>query len=189
MINLTQRFGRDCITPLDADADTITALELDRMGNYMAVGDRGGRVVMFEKTSQSRSGSDSSKPEPESDDWSPYFQFKSHNIEFDYLKSIEIEEKISQIKFLPQNGCNKFILSANDKIVKLWKIGEKRKQITENVTSTTANNIGNPFLRHRLSEETGGLVLISIIFAIYFTSHIFRNYCRSSESFPRCPRL
>ena len=45
--------------------------------------------------------------------WSPHFQFQSHDPDFDYLKSVEIEEKINQIKFLPQINNNLFILSTN----------------------------------------------------------------------------
>lgn len=29
--------------------DVITAIEFDKSGNYLAVGDRGGRVVIFER--------------------------------------------------------------------------------------------------------------------------------------------
>lgn len=45
--------------------------------------------------------------------WCPHFQFQSHDPDFDYLKSVEIEEKINQIKFLPQINNNLFILSTN----------------------------------------------------------------------------
>lgn len=45
--------------------------------------------------------------------WAPFFQFQSHEPEFDYLKSTEIEEKINQIKFGPSLGDKLFILSTN----------------------------------------------------------------------------
>jgi len=48
--------------------------------------------------------------------WAPFFQFQSHEPEFDYLKSTEIEEKINQIKFGPSLGDKLFILSTNGKI-------------------------------------------------------------------------
>eukprot|EP01137_Pigoraptor_chileana_P037047 Opistho-2@33557 len=54
-----------------------------------------------------------------------YTEFQSHEPEFDYLKSLEIEEKINKIKWIkPQNASN-FLLSTNDKTIKLWKIYEK----------------------------------------------------------------
>lgn len=48
--------------------------------------------------------------------WAPFFQFQSHEPEFDYLKSTEIEEKINQIKFGPSLGDKLFILSTNGRI-------------------------------------------------------------------------
>ncbi len=37
-------------------------------------------------------------------------EFQSHEPEFDYLKSLEIEEKINQIKWCPQTTSNCHIL-------------------------------------------------------------------------------
>ncbi len=47
--------------------------------------------------------------------------------QFDYLKSQEIEEKINKIRWV-QQGANaaRFLLSTNDKTIKLWKVFEKR---------------------------------------------------------------
>lgn len=47
--------------------------------------------------------------------WLPYFQFQSHEPEFDFLKSLEIEGKINQIKFCHPVQSNIFLLSANGK--------------------------------------------------------------------------
>ncbi|KAH8055157.1 hypothetical protein JL722_8585 [Aureococcus anophagefferens] len=55
------------------------------------------------------------------------YPFKSHDPEFDYLKSLEVEEKINQIRFcrgLGRRSCR--LLSANDKTIKLWKVHERR---------------------------------------------------------------
>ena len=48
-------------------------------------------------------------------------------LQFDYLKSLEIEEKINKIRWC-QQGANagRFLLSANDKTIKLWKVVERR---------------------------------------------------------------
>jgi len=50
-------------------------------------------------------------------------EFQSHDPEFDYLKSLEIEEKINKVHWVDHNSAAKFILSTNDKTVKLWKVG------------------------------------------------------------------
>ena len=49
-------------------------------------------------------------------------EFQSHDPEFDYLKSLEIEEKINKVTWVDHNSAAKFILSTNDKTVKLWKV-------------------------------------------------------------------
>lgn len=47
--------------------------------------------------------------------------------QFDYLKSLEIEEKINKIRWCKQGAnSNKFLLSTNDKTIKLWKARDSR---------------------------------------------------------------
>lgn len=53
-------------------------------------------------------------------------EFQSHEAEFDYLKSLEIEEKINQIAWCKRAGSSLMLLSTNDKTIKLWKIAERR---------------------------------------------------------------
>lgn len=48
-----------------------------------------------------------------STDYNVYSTFQSHEPEFDYLKSLEIEEKINQIKWLKRKNAANFILSTN----------------------------------------------------------------------------
>lgn len=52
-------------------------------------------------------------------------ELQSHTREFDYLKSTEIEEKINQIQWLNGQGKNLYLLTTNDKTIKLWKVSEK----------------------------------------------------------------
>jgi hypothetical protein len=42
-----------------------------------------------------------------------YTEFQSHEGEFDYLKSLEIEEKINQIKWCRKTNGAQFLISAN----------------------------------------------------------------------------
>ncbi|KAJ2999993.1 protein phosphatase 2A regulatory subunit cdc55 [Globomyces sp. JEL0801] len=94
------------------EADIISAVEFDHTGDYLATGDRGGRVVLFERNEG------------------------SHEPEFDYLKSLEIEEKINKIRWCKRQNAAHFLLSTNecsDKTIKLWKIFEKSiKVVSEN---------------------------------------------------------
>uniref|UniRef100_A0A0R3WLT6 Serine/threonine-protein phosphatase 2A 55 kDa regulatory subunit B n=1 Tax=Hydatigena taeniaeformis TaxID=6205 RepID=A0A0R3WLT6_HYDTA len=59
-----------------------------------------------------------------------YCSFTSHESEFDYLKSLEIEEKINKIRWLPQQNSSRHLLSTNDKTIKLWRLSERLKQVT-----------------------------------------------------------
>jgi len=131
------------------ESDTITALTFNHNGEFLAVGDKGGRVLLFNKTTASSSEQtqhvraasldhdkddkknkdknkkkDKEKDKDKEDEipikYKPFFEFKSHDPEFDYLKSLEIEEKINKIIFCkPTNNCQ-LLLSTNDKTIKLW---------------------------------------------------------------------
>lgn len=70
------------------------------------------------KTSQPRRG-----------EYNVYSTFQSHEPEFDYLKSLEIEEKINKIRWLKRKNQPHFLLSTNDKTIKLWKVSERDKRI------------------------------------------------------------
>lgn len=45
-------------------------------------------------------------------------------IQFDYLKSLEIEEKINKIRWCQSSNGALFLLSTNDRTIKLWKVGK-----------------------------------------------------------------
>lgn len=49
-------------------------------------------------------------------------EFQSHEPEFDYLKSLEIEEKINKVRWVRSSGNTKHIIATNDKTIKLWKV-------------------------------------------------------------------
>ncbi|XP_048229240.1 serine/threonine protein phosphatase 2A 55 kDa regulatory subunit B beta isoform isoform X2 [Ricinus communis] len=123
------------------DADVVSAIEFDKSGDYLAVGDRGGRVVIFERKDRKDTPNQyNSRNELETLDFTftghPIYQYKtefqSHEPEFDYLKSLEIEEKINRIKWCATPNGSLFILSTNDKTIKLWKVKEcKAKKVKE----------------------------------------------------------
>ena len=90
----------------------------------MATGDKGGRIVIFKEKvpgKDARTG-ESGKPLCE---YEFHNEFQSHEPEFDYLKSLEIEEKINCIKWCRGNGNSMHLLSSNDKTIRLWKIYQK----------------------------------------------------------------
>ncbi|KAI0515500.1 hypothetical protein KFK09_008165 [Dendrobium nobile] len=146
----SQVFGERTAGEEVQEVDIISAIEFDKSGDHLATGDRGGRVVLFERTDAKEHGS---RRELEKLDYSisrhPEFRYKtefqSHEPEFDYLKSLEIEEKINKIRWCQTSNGALFLLSTNDKTIKFWKVQEKKvKKVSEmNVDSSQASANGN----------------------------------------------
>ncbi|XP_033514518.1 serine/threonine protein phosphatase 2A 55 kDa regulatory subunit B beta isoform isoform X5 [Nicotiana tabacum] len=133
----SQVFGERTAGEEVQEVDIISAIEFDKTGDHLATGDRGGRVVLFERTdTKEHIGS---RRELERMDYPvsrhPEFRYKtefqSHEPEFDYLKSLEIEEKINKIRWCQSPNGALFLLSTNDKTIKFWKV-------TSNETSLVA---------------------------------------------------
>uniref|UniRef100_A0A2I3FUN1 Protein phosphatase 2 regulatory subunit Balpha n=1 Tax=Nomascus leucogenys TaxID=61853 RepID=A0A2I3FUN1_NOMLE len=76
-------------------ADIISTVEFNHSGELLATGDKN------KIQSHSRG------------EYNVYSTFQSHEPEFDYLKSLEIEEKINKIRWLPQKNAAQFLLSTN----------------------------------------------------------------------------
>jgi len=125
-----QVFGDRDSTEEPADEDLISAVQFDSTGDYLATGDRGGRVVIFESSEMTHRAAvrDTGEyhPPPRDIEYRFYCEFQSHEPEFDYLKSLEIEEKINRIRWRRGRAGPLFLLSTNDKTIKFWKIYEKK---------------------------------------------------------------
>ena len=117
-------------------------MEFNHDGELLATGDKGGRVVIFQRDSSVSHLFIFSikayhyfhvisfkKSQPKRGEYNVYSTFQSHEPEFDYLKSLEIEEKINKIRWLKQKNPAHFLLSTNDKTIKLWKVAERDKTI------------------------------------------------------------
>ncbi|XP_047311056.1 serine/threonine protein phosphatase 2A 55 kDa regulatory subunit B beta isoform-like [Impatiens glandulifera] len=145
----SQVFGERTAGEEVQEVDIISAIEFDKSGNHLATGDRGGRVVLFERTDAKDHGGNRrdlemmDSPVSRHPEFRYKTEFQSHEPEFDYLKSLEIEEKINKIRWCQTANGSVFLLSTNDKTIKFWKVQEKKvKKISEmNVDpSTTVGN-------------------------------------------------
>ncbi|GAQ80853.1 Serine/threonine protein phosphatase 2A regulatory subunit [Klebsormidium nitens] len=133
-----QVFGERAAGEEVQEVDIISAIEFDKSGDHLATGDRGGRVVLFERVDGGKGVQH--RKEAEKTDLPPSrhieyrysTEFQSHEPEFDYLKSLEIEEKINKIRWCPTANGSRFLLSTNDKTVKLWKVFEKKVKCVSN---------------------------------------------------------
>lgn len=131
------------------EADIISTVEFNEDGELLATGDKGGRIVIFQRDQPSKSqlqhqmhNMNTSPNNFLRNEYSVYSTFQSHEAEFDYLKSLEIEEKINKIKWLKRKNVSHFLLSTNDKTVKLWKIRERNTRAVAATTDTTISTSG-----------------------------------------------
>ncbi|KAJ6822980.1 serine/threonine protein phosphatase 2A 55 kDa regulatory subunit B beta isoform-like isoform X1 [Iris pallida] len=144
----SQVFGERTAGEEVQEVDIISAIEFDKSGDHLATGDRGGRVVLFERTDVRDHGS---RRDLERLDYPvsrhPEFRYKtefqSHEPEFDYLKSLEIEEKINKIRWCQTANGALFLLSTNDKTIKYWKVLEKKVKRVSEVNVGPLQGAGN----------------------------------------------
>lgn len=145
----SQVFGERTAGEEVQEVDIISAIEFDKTGDHLATGDRGGRVVLFERTDTKDHGG--SRRDLERMDYTinrhPEFRYKtefqSHEPEFDYLKSLEIEEKINKIRWCQTANGALFLLSTNDKTIKFWKVQEKKIKKISDMNLDPSNAVGN----------------------------------------------
>ncbi|GMI77943.1 hypothetical protein like AT1G17720 [Hibiscus trionum] len=145
----SQVFGERTAGEEVQEVDIISAIEFDKTGDHLATGDRGGRVVLFERTDTKDHGA--SRRDLERMDYPinrhPEFRYKtefqSHEPEFDYLKSLEIEEKINKIRWCQTANGALFLLSTNDKTIKFWKVQEKKVKKISDMNLDPLKAVGN----------------------------------------------
>lgn len=132
------------------ESDMISAVRFNQDASMVATGDKGGRVVLLRRVNGNNTSNKEtprrqrSAPAPEYRFWT---QFQSHEPEFDYLKSTEIDEKINQIRWCREINGSQRLLATNDKTIKLWKVYEKEvKQVVSMspaTLSSTSQDNGN----------------------------------------------
>ncbi|KAI7862088.1 WD40-repeat-containing domain protein [Spinellus fusiger] len=150
------------------EADIISVVEFDPTGDYLATGDKGGRVVLFERNESKREC-----------EYKFHTEFQSHEPEFDYLKSLEIEEKINKIKWCKRQNSAHFLLSTNDKTIKLWKVYERTIKVVHE-SSVHATTTTSPFLIPKLAHQD--TVVAAIPRKIYANAHAYHINSMSVNS-------
>lgn len=135
------------------EADMISAVRFSDSAQMVATGDKGGRIVILrrveedpaddddaedggdpkssESSEEGRRRRDEARSRPSPPNFTFWTQFQSHEPEFDYLKSMEIEEKVNQIRWCRQVNDDQRLIATNDKTIKIWRVFEKE------VTSVT----------------------------------------------------
>ena len=151
-------------------ADLISTVQFDSTGDFLASGDRAGRVVLFQRNYSKKTC-----------EYKFYSEFQSHEPEFDYLKSLEINEKINKLSWLPRTHSAHFILSTNDKTIKLWKIKERQVQsvLENNLTLSQRNSSNSLTLPKVVSREK---VVAATPKRIFSSAHAYNIHSISPSS-------
>lgn len=92
--------------------DLVTAVEFDETGQFLAVGDKAGRICIFEGHAVTASPNSNKRPIIPLE-YKFYTEFQSHEPEFDSLKSQDIPEKINMIKWAKKQNNGLFLLACN----------------------------------------------------------------------------
>ena len=100
-------------------------MKFDPTGKYLSLGDHAGRIIIFELT-ENKKKVESYEYYAEVSNHS--IQFQSHVREFDPLRSIDVDETITDINWLQGQGKYMKLLTTNTKNIKLWKIFEKAEK-------------------------------------------------------------
>ncbi|KAJ0964602.1 hypothetical protein J5N97_025740 [Dioscorea zingiberensis] len=156
----SQVFGERTAGEEVQEVDIISAIEFDKSGDHLATGDRGGRVVLFERTDVRDFGrrrdlerlDNSTLRHPE---FRYKTEFQSHEPEFDYLKSLEIEEKINKIRWCQTPNGALFLLSTNDKTIKYWKVQEKKVKRISEMNLDSSLSVGNGCMASSSTSSPG----------------------------------
>ncbi|KAH0575747.1 Protein phosphatase PP2A regulatory subunit B [Spironucleus salmonicida] len=133
--NFRQVFGD--VAPIEQvqETDMISCLKFNHDGSFLAAGDRGGRVIVFERHQAINAAG---RPTIE---YQFYSEFQAHVQGFDALRSVSVSERVIQLQWLPQTSKSLFLLTSNERSVKVWKIENKRVQrVASNNMSKYGNN-------------------------------------------------
>ncbi|XP_043713098.1 serine/threonine protein phosphatase 2A 55 kDa regulatory subunit B beta isoform-like isoform X2 [Telopea speciosissima] len=186
----SQVFGERAAGEEVQEADIISAIEFDKTGEHLATGDRGGRVVLFERIDGKgctlrKDQEKMDYPAARHPEFRYKTEFQSHEPEFDYLKSLEIEEKINKVRWCQTANGALFLLSANDKTVKYWKVQEKKiKKICDmNLDSSASARNGE------LSGPTGAATDFVFPSGGFPSLHLPVIVGRETNLVPRCRRI
>lgn len=98
------------------EEDIISSLKFDKSGRYIALGDKAGRIIVFQNESTNEKA-------PQKLEY--FTEFQSHFQEFDPLRSADVDEEIVDMAWLRQQGKYMKLITTNARTIKLWKIYEK----------------------------------------------------------------
>ena len=108
-------------------------MRFDKSGKYLSLGDKAGRIIIFEAVEGKKK-----------EEYDYFTEFQSHVKEFDALRSMEIEEEITGIEWLRPQGRYLKMVTTNNKNIKLWKIFDK---VDKKVAKSAGRDLAMPRLQ------------------------------------------
>ena len=114
---------------------------------------------------------------PRRGEYNVYSTFQSHEPEFDYLKSLEIEEKINKIRWLRRKNPAHFLLSTNDKTIKLWKVSERDKRAEGYNLKDEAGEMKDRGSITGLRVRILAHLIISVMYHLFFSVSLTSPSC------------
>lgn len=97
----------------------ITSLSFSPNGEFLAVGDNGGRVIIFKYRNAKKS---------QDSQYKSLLGLTSHTTEFDKLRSVVVTPTVEHLAWMNHNCNSQSFISANSSTLKLWKIKEKYRK-------------------------------------------------------------
>jgi len=199
---LSQVFGGDKAPEEEIpEADIVSCIQFNETGEYLAAGDKGGRIVIFERNDPPAKAATSAMAAEDGEkkkhrrsspkaEFKFFAEFQSHELEFDYLKSMEIEEKINRIRFLPRGNDSLMLLTTNDKTLKLWKVFSKAASqiFTSSDGDSEEDDVDARPARVILPEiEEGTETMTALSKTVFANAHAFHinsvSLCSDQETF------
>lgn len=114
---------RALLTPTNP-TKAITSVALSNLGTHVAVGDRMGRVWIANRPPERMS---SGGDEPRRGGFQFWIGKRCYAPVIDPLNSVEVTAAVNRLTFLPQFGPTLHLLTANEKVPKLYKMMEVRQ--------------------------------------------------------------
>jgi len=151
--------------------DIFTALDFDASGRYIALGDKAGRITVFESVDPEDDPKDKDKkkkPVFHPVEYKFHCEFQSHERGFDRLHSVEISESINTIRWWKHQTAGCSLLSTNDTTVKLWKIHPKRVRRgrrNSNITGGGNGDTGPPLAPGQIPPPIKNPKVVPVAFA------------------------
>eukprot|EP00767_Chilomastix_cuspidata_P003876 gnl/Chilomastix_cuspidata/4005.p1 GENE.gnl/Chilomastix_cuspidata/4005~~gnl/Chilomastix_cuspidata/4005.p1 ORF type:complete len:470 (+),score=101.79 gnl/Chilomastix_cuspidata/4005:57-1412(+) len=142
---LSQLFGGSTANQIVSDNDIVSRLKFDTTGDHIAVGDRGGRLVLFNRKPQRVSIHTYKSTRAKSRvEYQFLTEIQSHEESFDPLFSAQVLSEIRSIEWFEPTRNARFVMAANARSARLWAVSTQSRARTVSTTAQSARCAASP---------------------------------------------